>query len=237
MRTVSSSKYQLVPLRHYSYLILANCCRFDTLADSDYPIRPPHVFFTGTHNGYADMNPNLHRDGEDRFLTEVHTHNAPSLIEITVCLSLLGTFDGPPESKWQAKKSTVLSVLVSIQGMILNDEPWRNEPGNGSAMDCVAQASSRQYTLDRMCLTIQFAILPWLLDPSWRRTIWRDIIKAHFRTHGDKILRTVGKWAKVSPGIRSLREPRSPVEAVVTYAGRGAGKDLLKQLERTLIDI
>ena len=50
--------------------------RFDILAGPTYPIDPPHVYFCGTHSGLADMNPNLHRNG-------------------TVCLSLLGTFDGP----------------------------------------------------------------------------------------------------------------------------------------------
>ncbi|KAI9792941.1 MAG: hypothetical protein M1816_001263 [Peltula sp. TS41687] len=188
---------------------------FDIGAGLDYPDRPPAVFFRGTHSGFADMNPNLHRDGK-------------------VCLSLLGTFAGPPESKWQSRKSTILSVLVSIQGMILNAEPWRNEPGNGFAMDKVAVRTSRQYTLDRMALTVRFAMLPWLTDRRWWGGVWKDIVRNHFRFHGDGILKTVRRWAKDSSGIRNFREPQSPLEAVRTDAGFCGGRDLLQALEKVL---
>ena len=43
-----------------------------------------------------------------------------------VCLSLLGTWSGPG---WQPGRSNMLQVLVSIQGMILVEEPFYNEPG------------------------------------------------------------------------------------------------------------
>lgn len=47
-----------------------------------------------------------------------------------VCLSLLGTWSGPG---WSAGKSTLLQVLISIQSMILCDEPYLNEPGWASS--------------------------------------------------------------------------------------------------------
>ena len=43
-----------------------------------------------------------------------------------MCLSLLGTWAGPG---WIAGKSTLLQVLISIQSLILCDEPYLNEPG------------------------------------------------------------------------------------------------------------
>lgn len=43
-----------------------------------------------------------------------------------VCLSLLGTWTGPG---WISGKSTLLQVLISIQSMILCEEPYLNEPG------------------------------------------------------------------------------------------------------------
>jgi hypothetical protein len=43
-----------------------------------------------------------------------------------VCLSLLGTWSGPG---WDAKTSTLLQVFLSIQSLILVDEPYFNEPG------------------------------------------------------------------------------------------------------------
>jgi hypothetical protein len=43
-----------------------------------------------------------------------------------VCLSILGTWSGPG---WQPGKSTLMQVLLSIQGMIFVPEPYFNEPG------------------------------------------------------------------------------------------------------------
>lgn len=46
-----------------------------------------------------------------------------------VCLSLLNTWSGHGQEKWLPKESTMLQVLVSIQGLILNAKPYFNEPG------------------------------------------------------------------------------------------------------------
>jgi len=43
-----------------------------------------------------------------------------------VCLSLLGTWSGPG---WDPVRSTLLQVLVSVQALIMVDEPFFNEPG------------------------------------------------------------------------------------------------------------
>ena len=43
-----------------------------------------------------------------------------------VCLSLLGTWSGPG---WVPGTSTLLQVLLSIQALILVDQPFFNEPG------------------------------------------------------------------------------------------------------------
>ncbi|KAI9803990.1 MAG: hypothetical protein M1833_000271 [Piccolia ochrophora] len=187
---------------------------FDVLAGVDYPVMPPNVHFTGTDGGYADMNPNLHRDGK-------------------VCLSLLGTFYGPPESKWQAGKSTILSVLVSIQGMILVNEPWRNEPGNGSDTRPSALEYCRKYTIERMALTVRYALIPWLANRTLREGIWKDVIHMHFKCNGERILKTIRGWAKTSPGIQHFREPKGPLEPVRTHA-RFGGDNLLAKFEKLL---
>ena len=59
-----------------------------------------------TKGGKYRLNPNLYAEGK-------------------VCLSLLGTWSGPG---WVPGKSTLLQVLVSIQAMILCEEPIANEP-------------------------------------------------------------------------------------------------------------
>ncbi|KAF1825522.1 uncharacterized protein K489DRAFT_313979 [Dissoconium aciculare CBS 342.82] len=80
-----------------------------------YPAEPPKVYFhswspeqtSGTH---GRLNPNLYEDG-------------------TICLSLLGTWDGAPGESWSPTKSTVLQVIVSILGLVLVREPYYNEAG------------------------------------------------------------------------------------------------------------
>ena len=82
---------------------------FDIQLPSDYPQSPPK-FFYHTYNDPKEIcriNPNLYSQG-------------------CVCLSILETFnDGP---RWDPKNSSLLQVLVSIQGLILVKEPFWNEP-------------------------------------------------------------------------------------------------------------
>lgn len=43
-----------------------------------------------------------------------------------VCLSLLGTWNGPG---WDPKTSSILQLLLSVQALVLVEEPYFNEPG------------------------------------------------------------------------------------------------------------
>ena len=59
--------------------------------------------------GTVRFNPNLYNDGK-------------------VCLSLLGTWHGgSADEKWDASRSTLYQVLVSIQSIIMVEEPMYNE--------------------------------------------------------------------------------------------------------------
>ncbi|XP_052733866.1 probable ubiquitin-conjugating enzyme E2 25 isoform X4 [Vigna angularis] len=80
---------------------------FDFFFPSSYPTVPPDVHY---HSCGLRLNPNLYSSGK-------------------VCLSLLNTWSGHENEKWQPGVSTILQVLVSIQGLILNSEPYYNEPG------------------------------------------------------------------------------------------------------------
>ncbi|KAH6786469.1 Ubiquitin-conjugating enzyme family protein [Perilla frutescens var. hirtella] len=80
---------------------------FDVFFPSNYPSVPPHVHY---HSGGLRINPNLYNCGK-------------------VCLSLLNTWSGHGKEKWIPGHSTMLQVLVSIQGLILNAKPYFNEPG------------------------------------------------------------------------------------------------------------
>lgn len=71
----------------------------------NYPIQPPKVKFMTTAQGSVRFNPNLYSNGK-------------------VCLSILGTWIGPP---WTCAQ-TIQSLLLSIQSL-LNEHPYSNEPG------------------------------------------------------------------------------------------------------------
>lgn len=86
------------------------CFIFDILLGGSYNQAPPSVKSMTTKNWKYRLNPNLYAEGK-------------------VCLSLLGTWNGPG---WVSGKSTLLQVLVSIQSMILWSEPITNEPGESS---------------------------------------------------------------------------------------------------------
>ena len=77
---------------------------FDIHLPPQYPSVPPKAFYWA-YGKY--INPNLYECGK-------------------VCLSLLGTWSGPG---WDPEQSTLLHFLVSVQGMILIENPYCNEPG------------------------------------------------------------------------------------------------------------
>lgn len=80
---------------------------FDFQLVKDYPREPPLCHYISFCSDR--LNPNLYEDGK-------------------VCVSLLGTWPGKGSEMWSAS-STLLQVIVSIQGLILVSEPYYNEAG------------------------------------------------------------------------------------------------------------
>lgn len=62
------------------------------------------------HSGGWRVNPNLYEEGK-------------------VCLSLLNTWTGRGNEVWDPSSSSILQVLVSLQGLVLNSKPYFNEAG------------------------------------------------------------------------------------------------------------
>jgi len=83
---------------------------FDMYCPPNYPNAPPKVNLQTTGKGAIRFNPNLYNCGK-------------------VCLSLLGTWSGATGENWDPNVSTLLQVIVSIQSLIMVDEPYFNEPG------------------------------------------------------------------------------------------------------------
>ena len=91
---------------------------FDLQLPPSYPAAPPQVCYRSF--GLC-VNPNLDESG-------------------TVCLSLLGTFDGEGPEVWSPANSSILQVVVSIQGLVLTAQPYYKRPAMRS---CSARRRAR----------------------------------------------------------------------------------------------
>ncbi len=99
---------------------------FDIFIPDDYPMVSPRVKIVTTGQGTVRFGPNLYADGK-------------------VCLSLLGTWEGP---KWDPKQSSLYQVLVSIQSLILGVEhPYYLEPSYGKDFRIALRKLSFAYLL------------------------------------------------------------------------------------------
>lgn len=89
------------------------------------------------YSGGLRLNPNLYDCGK-------------------VCLSLLNTWTGKNNEMWDPKQSTMLQVLVSIQALILNANPFFNEPGYESRyLGEDGERMSKRYNEDVFILSLK----------------------------------------------------------------------------------
>lgn len=102
--------------------------------------------------------------------------------------------------QWQPRKSTIVSVLISIQAMILNETPWENEPG-AEVCDRASKKQSDKYNCRRQALTIRFAMLDWLMKWDMRMGLWRDIVGKYFELNLDRIVATAMMWAQTNKEV------------------------------------
>lgn len=144
----------------------ANGCFFFDFHLYDYPNSPPKGNFLTTGGSSVRFNPNLYNCGK-------------------ICLSLLGTWDGP---KWLPNKSTLLQVLISIQGLILVEEPFFNEPGYERNRDKSAKASE-QYSRN-----IRKQTLKWAIEDPLRRSL--DMLEGKQTTVTPKMDATPCRYGK-----------------------------------------
>ncbi|CAG0907981.1 unnamed protein product, partial [Cyprideis torosa] len=115
----------------------------------------------------------------------------PRPLIFQVCISLLGTWDGEGSELW-GPGSTLLQVLLSIQGLILTKDPYYNEPGNekhrGSAD---AAEAARTYNEMALIKTVQ----------SMRRIVespprdFRDRVESYFKGFANVMLPRLEKFA------------------------------------------
>ncbi|KAL2373161.1 hypothetical protein BDBG_03567 [Blastomyces gilchristii SLH14081] len=167
---------------------------FDIFCDENYPKRPPLVHCRTAVN-HAGLSPNLHDDGK-------------------VCLSLLGTWkEGDQAAQWQPDKSTILSVLISLQAMVLSEDPYRQEPAHSGEVGPQADAQARKYILDSRPLNVKYAMIDWLREPGKRNGIWMNVVRAHFRINKTQILQKVNGWAREDSRISKWRSSQQSTRA------------------------
>ncbi|KAH9622099.1 hypothetical protein KSS87_022877 [Heliosperma pusillum] len=136
---------------------------FDVNFTHAYPKSPPHVKY---HAHGLRINPNLYNCGK-------------------VCLSLLGTWAGHGEENWRPGKSNMLQVLVSIQGLILNEEPYYNEPGYaGSKNTPHGKTAAMGYSENTFLFSLKTMLYTMRNPPK----NFEDLIFGHFYKRAHDIL-------------------------------------------------
>jgi len=138
-----------------------------------YPMVPPNILINTTDGGRVRFNPNLYACGK-------------------VCLSLLGTWRGEQGESWNPEMSTLLQLIISIQSLILVEQPYFNEPGYESTMHSQdGIKKSTIYSENIRLETIKVAMIKVLKNkiPSYEK-----VIEQHFLFKKDEILATVNKW-------------------------------------------
>ncbi|KAJ0034989.1 hypothetical protein Pint_24329 [Pistacia integerrima] len=146
---------------------------FDIKFPFDYPNSPPMVHYRAL--GMA-LNPNLYSYG-------------------LVCLSLLNTWFGDENESWCPNKSTILQVLVSLQGLVLNEKPFYNEPGKYKPAPSWQDYNQQVFTLS--CKTMLFL----LRNPPKHFEIF---VAAHFRERAYAILTACKAYRNGSANIGGI---------------------------------
>jgi len=146
---------------------------FNAYLPNNYPQVEPKVVIVTTGNGTVRFNPNLYNCGK-------------------ICLSLLGTWSGLQSEKWNPKTSTFLQVLVSIQSLILIDQPYFNEPGFEHEINTPAgQNKNKLYNNNIQYENIKWAMIDQLTNPPQG---YAEVVKNHFKLKKNDIITVVDKW-------------------------------------------
>ncbi|KAJ3980005.1 ubiquitin-conjugating enzyme/RWD-like protein [Lentinula detonsa] len=140
---------------------------FDVFLGANYNQSSPSVKYMTMNGGKYRFNPNLYADGK-------------------VCLSLLGTWSGPG---WVPFKLTLLQVLISIQSMILCEEPYLNEPGWASS---AGTPQSKAYSANCRRTVVRIAVSE--TNTSGMLTHNQEVIRTHFRLKARSIQEQMDGW-------------------------------------------
>lgn len=157
---------------------------FDFQLGPDYPSVPPTCHYISYCSDR--LNPNLYEDGK-------------------VCVSLLGTWSGKGTETW-TPNSNLLQLLVSIQGLILVNEPYFNEAGyerqKGTQQ---GRENSRMYNEMALLKLVQ-SMNRLIQNPP---EIFKEEIQEHFQNHAGSLISRLEKWRSISV-CHNTQHPTSP---------------------------
>jgi baculoviral IAP repeat-containing protein 6 len=146
---------------------------FHAYLPADYPNTVPKVLLHTTGNNTVRFNPNLYDSGK-------------------VCLSLLGTWAGQAGESWNPKASTFLQVMISIQSLILVEQPYFNEPGWEREMNTPkGKLNSDNYNEEKEPHTINLAMISMLKNPP---NGFEEVVCNHFRMKREEIINRTLIW-------------------------------------------
>ncbi|KAJ4715966.1 Ubiquitin-conjugating enzyme like [Melia azedarach] len=144
---------------------------FDFHLPPGYPDVPPSAYY---HSGGWRINPNLYEEGN-------------------VCLSLLNTWTGRGNEVWDPTSSSILQVLVSLQGLVLNSKPYFNEAGYDKQVGTAeGEKNSLAYNENTFLLNCKTMMYLMRRPPK----DFDELVKDHFRRRGYYILKACDAYMK-----------------------------------------
>lgn len=182
---------------------------FDFHLPPEYPDVPPSAYY---HSGGWRINPNLYEEGK-------------------VCLSLLNTWTGRGNEVWDPSSSSILQVLVSLQGLVLNSKPYFNEAGYdkqvGTAEGEKNSLSYNENTFLLNCKTMMYLMRRPPKD-------FEDLVREHFKNRGYYILKACDAYMK-GYLIGSLTEDASIGDKSIANANSVGFKLMLTKIVPKLL--
>jgi ubiquitin-protein ligase len=178
---------------------------FDLFLPLDFPQSPPQCVIKTTGGGKVRFNPNLYANGK-------------------VCLSLLGTWSGPP---WDPKTSTLLQLIISIQSLILVPYPYTNEPG----FETTSLNDNRvvDYNTNVRLNNLRLAMLDTLRHPP---KLFVEVVKLHFALKRDEIMETLEQWQTALVRPTEIEEGRSVGVSHAVNTFNTYKKELLSEMNK-----